>query len=503
MHHADKRASFHGNLFQCQWSEVFSLGAFDDSAEQEKNVIHPQMMQFHIYFQTRDNLQWYSILHRNAISGAAQNFEHSHSLTHNEQSITKPGGEHLHFSCRAHPTTGSSKQFPNLPWRMELHEYELLGGFTGISGFVIGLLCLLLGLGIIVVMGCMLVCCKEHLKPTPNFDRVGNFTTLISLMFFTIVTITGCGVLFTGQEGLHSDLSTVFKYLISQFAAAVDASVTSVPPMAAPSAAQAAEKMESATNSISTEILAILDEIRLGLIILCAGMLVLALIGLVFVIYHIKPVIYTVIGDTCVAMQEWADDPRPGSSFDMIMKCGSDLNSSSSHLSIGELLTVADGETQFPDYKFVNGIHQRYHETSVLENDDGHLNHIEKDKSIQEKPSTNDTCAVLRQSFVEIFQTVATNNCPGMRRNAKWVWMALVALSAGSTVSICLWILFTRRSTIRLRKVDLCSNQMSFGFEASNKKNDNIGAGASSTTTGEEFSVDVNGGGRRRTKPRQ
>ncbi|XP_073387417.1 uncharacterized protein [Physcomitrium patens] len=435
MHHADKRASFHGNLFQCQWSEVFSLGAFDDSAEQEKNVIHPQMMQFHIYFQTRDNLQWYSILHRNAISGAAQNFEHSHSLTHNEQSITKPGGEHLHFSCRAHPTTGSSKQFPNLPWRMELHEYELLG--------------------------------------------------------------------------------------------AVDASVTSVPPMAAPSAAQAAEKMESATNSISTEILAILDEIRLGLIILCAGMLVLALIGLVFVIYHIKPVIYTlvtigwllvtstwilcgvflllysVIGDTCVAMQEWADDPRPGSSFDMIMKCGSDLNSSSSHLSIGELLTVADGETQFPDYKFVNGIHQRYHETSVLENDDGHLNHIEKDKSIQEKPSTNDTCAVLRQSFVEIFQTVATNNCPGMRRNAKWVWMALVALSAGSTVSICLWILFTRRSTIRLRKVDLCSNQMSFGFEASNKKNDNIGAGASSTTTGEEFSVDVNGGGRRRTKPRQ
>nr|XP_024357587.1 uncharacterized protein LOC112273268 isoform X3 [Physcomitrium patens] len=403
-------------------------------------------------------------------------------------------------------------------WNFMNMSYLASAGFTGISGFVIGLLCLLLGLGIIVVMGCMLVCCKEHLKPTPNFDRVGNFTTLISLMFFTIVTITGCGVLFTGQEGLHSDLSTVFKYLISQFAAAVDASVTSVPPMAAPSAAQAAEKMESATNSISTEILAILDEIRLGLIILCAGMLVLALIGLVFVIYHIKPVIYTnnwmvaghehldpmrVIGDTCVAMQEWADDPRPGSSFDMIMKCGSDLNSSSSHLSIGELLTVADGETQFPDYKFVNGIHQRYHETSVLENDDGHLNHIEKDKSIQEKPSTNDTCAVLRQSFVEIFQTVATNNCPGMRRNAKWVWMALVALSAGSTVSICLWILFTRRSTIRLRKVDLCSNQMSFGFEASNKKNDNIGAGASSTTTGEEFSVDVNGGGRRRTKPRQ
>lgn len=80
---------------------------------------------------------------------------------------------------------------------------------------------------------------------------------------------TGCGVLFTGQEGLHSDLSTVFKYLISQFAAAVDASVTSVPPMAAPSAAQAAEKMESATNSISTEILAILDEMWVTFSLLC------------------------------------------------------------------------------------------------------------------------------------------------------------------------------------------------------------------------------------------
>lgn len=43
---------------------------------------------------------------------------------------------------------------------------------------------------------------------------------------------------------------------------------------------------------------------------------------------------------------------------------------------------------------------------------------------------------------------------------------------------------------------------MLFGFEVFNKKNDNIGVGVSLIIMGEEFLVDVNGGGRRWMKLR-
>jgi hypothetical protein len=52
----------------------------------------------------------------------------------------------------------------------------------------------------------------------------------------------------------------MLTYLMTQFSAAVKASVSSVPPIAAPQAAQAAEAVGKATNSTSTSIHADLDE---------------------------------------------------------------------------------------------------------------------------------------------------------------------------------------------------------------------------------------------------
>ncbi|KAG0612596.1 hypothetical protein M758_6G040500 [Ceratodon purpureus] len=165
-------------------------------------------------------------------------------------------------------------------WNISDVHYLASAGYTGMPGFVISLLWVLLGFGMLLVAGFMLLCCPNNLKAVPDFGSFGNYTTLGLLILFTVFTICGCGSLFTGQEALHSDLSTMFTYLMTQVDEAANEIVSNLPPIAAPRAALSAAVVEKATNSTSTSIHHDLDEMRLWLIILTATMLVLALIGL-------------------------------------------------------------------------------------------------------------------------------------------------------------------------------------------------------------------------------
>jgi hypothetical protein len=62
-------------------------------------------------------------------------------------------------------------------------------GYTGLPGFIMSLLWVVLGLGILIVAGCMLVCCPKNLKPVPDFGSFGNYTALGLLILFTVVTM--------------------------------------------------------------------------------------------------------------------------------------------------------------------------------------------------------------------------------------------------------------------------------------------------------------------------
>lgn len=213
------------------------------------------------------------------------------------------------------------------------------------------------------------------------------------------------------------------------------------------------------------------------------------------------------IGDTCAAMEEWVQNPRGGTSFDMIMKCPSNKTSSSYwSISSGMPPPVEDDQIQYAQFKFLNDIDQQNRDFNLIDNPnpDGHQTYSVwmMKKSIQIKTSAPpatalDSCTQLRNSFVPIFTTISTKNCPGMCRNAKWVWVALVTLSTGSMVSICLWIVFTRRSTMRLTKVQSSGNTLPFKFEESKEKSE---AGSSSnntaystghSSTNKEISLDV------------
>lgn len=208
-------------------------------------------------------------------------------------------------------------------------------------------------------------------------------------------------------------------------------------------------------------------------------------------------------------MQEWAANPRSGTSFDMIMDCGSNSNSSSkSHLSTSRLPPTTDKEVPYTEYKFLKNIDQQENHEPA---EDSFSLWVKK-KSVERKASTPpfttvNTCAQMQQAYVPIFNSIVTNNCPSMCSNAKWVWVALITLSTGSTVSICLWIVYTRRCTMKLTKIDGNDLPM-LQFQESSKKDagaSHQNAAGSYNSTGPATPTtkeDGNGGSRRRSKPK-
>jgi hypothetical protein len=233
---------------------------------------------------------------------------------------------------------------------------------------------------------------------------------------------------------------------------------------------------------------------------------------------------HRIIGDTCVAMTEWVANPRSGTSFDMIMQCkansyNSSSSSSFSHVGL-HLIEDVDQIQSASEYKLFTNINQQSHDDFYLsdspnpDNQWGHSlswveNSMQKKKSMQIKTSTpptsaNDSCAQLRNSFVPIFNTIATNNCPSMRRNAKWVRVAIASLSWGSMTSICLWIIYTQKSTMKLAKAKASGTPLpTFQFQESNIQKTEPGPSTSPYSTGpstpsHEISLDMNGKSRRR-----
>ena len=206
----------------------------------------------------------------------------------------------------------------------------------------------------------------------------------------------------------------------------------------------------------------------------------------------------------------------------MIMQCKANNYSSSSSSFSHVGLPLIEGVDQIQsasEYKLFTNINQQSHDDfNVIDGpnpDDqwGHSfsweNSMQKKKSMQIKTSTPpasaiDSCAQLRNSFVPIFNTIATNNCPSMRRNAKWVLLAIASLSWGSMTSICLWIIYTRKSTMKLTKVKASGTPLpTLQFQESNIQKTEPGPSTSPYSSGpstpsHDISLDVNGRSRRR-----
>ncbi|XP_011020250.1 PREDICTED: uncharacterized protein LOC105122690 [Populus euphratica] len=238
-------------------------------------------------------------------------------------------------------------------------------GFTAAPFFIVAAVWFVI-FGLCLSFICLCYCCCR--REPYGYSRACYALSLISLIFFTIAAIAGCGVLYTGQGKFHSITTRTLEYVVNQadvtaenlrnvsdyLAAAKNAGVLSV--FLPTSVRNDIDSIQTKINSSGTALSSttqknsegiqdVLDTIRLVLIILAAVMLALAFLGFVFSIFGMQCLVYflvilgwilvtctfilcgvflllhNVVADTCISMDEWVQNPTAKTALDDIIPC--------------------------------------------------------------------------------------------------------------------------------------------------------------------------------------
>ncbi|KAL0545390.1 hypothetical protein IC582_015272 [Cucumis melo] len=250
-------------------------------------------------------------------------------------------------------------------WNISDRHYWASVGFTAVPLFAVAAAWLLgFGLCLLVVSLCYFCCGRQSY----GYSRMAYALSLLFLILFSIASIIGCVILYTGQGKFHNSTSETLEYVVSQadltaqklrdvsdyFAAAKQ---TGVDQVFLPSDVQtdidqieikinsSASILDDKTVHNSNDIKDLLDSIRLALIIVAAIMLLLTFLGFLFSIFGMQLLVYILVitgwllvtgtfilsgtflvlhnvaADTCVAMDQWVRNPTAHTALDDILPC--------------------------------------------------------------------------------------------------------------------------------------------------------------------------------------
>uniref|UniRef100_A0ACD5ZD01 Uncharacterized protein n=1 Tax=Avena sativa TaxID=4498 RepID=A0ACD5ZD01_AVESA len=220
-------------------------------------------------------------------------------------------------------------------------------------------------------LACLVACCCRCCRGGSSdytYSRRTFVASLILVLAFTAAAVVACAVLYDGQGKLDGSTSATLRYVVNQsdgaaaslrgFARFIQTAkaagganaelpqdlVSKVDDVAARVGA-AADELNARTASNARKIRTVLDTIRKILIGVAAVMLVLAFLGLVFSLAGLESVVrflvflgwilvtatlilsgvflllHNVVGDTCVAMEEWVLRPQNNTALDDILPC--------------------------------------------------------------------------------------------------------------------------------------------------------------------------------------
>ncbi|XP_043702993.1 uncharacterized protein LOC122653122 [Telopea speciosissima] len=250
-------------------------------------------------------------------------------------------------------------------WNLNNKHYLASVGFTAAPLFLIGVIWFV-GFGICLSCICLSHFCCE--RPHYGYSEIAYALSLIFLILFTIAAIIGSIVLFTGQGRFHRSFVDTVDYILMQADTTVDSlrnvseflassKHTGVDSVFIPSDLQTKIDQVDAMISNSTgtlfhratqnsnSIQGALDIMRLSLIILAAVMIVLAFLGFLLCVLGLQFLVYILViigwilvavrfilcgvflllhnavGDTCVAMDEWVQNPTLHTVLDDILPC--------------------------------------------------------------------------------------------------------------------------------------------------------------------------------------
>ncbi|KAI3967512.1 hypothetical protein MKX01_027250 [Papaver californicum] len=250
-------------------------------------------------------------------------------------------------------------------WNISEKHYWASVGFTAVPLFVVAVIWFVL-FGMCLCLICTCYCCCP--REPYGYSRLAYALSLILLIFFTIMAIIGCVVLYTGQGKFYGSTTHTLDYILKQGDVVENnlrnisdyldsAQKITIDRIFLPSDMQTKiddiqTKINSSANSLATrtdknkdKIQDALDTVRIILIIVSAVMLFLAFLGFLFSILGMKFIVsilviigwilvagtfllcgvflllHNVTADTCIAMNEWVQHPTAHTALDDILPC--------------------------------------------------------------------------------------------------------------------------------------------------------------------------------------
>ncbi|CAA7032910.1 unnamed protein product [Microthlaspi erraticum] len=250
-------------------------------------------------------------------------------------------------------------------WNISNRHYWASVSYTAAPLFSVALVWFL-GFGICLLVICICHIC--HRSKSIGYSKVAYVVSLIFLLFFTLIAIIGCVLLYSGQVKYNKSTTETLQYVMSQadstvsqlkaisdyLASAKQAGVlqvnlaanvqTEIDQIGTKLNSSVATITEKATNS-SNHIRHFLDSVKAALIVVSIVMLVVTFLGLASSILGMQVIVYTLVvlgwilvtgtfilsgtflvlhnatTDTCVAMSEWVERPSSNTALDEILPC--------------------------------------------------------------------------------------------------------------------------------------------------------------------------------------
>ncbi|KAJ4709792.1 putative Transmembrane protein [Melia azedarach] len=249
-------------------------------------------------------------------------------------------------------------------WDITNKHYWASVGFTGAAAFILAVVWFVL-FGLVLVVH---HCCGWRINMKGKGSARSQRICLILLILFTCVAAIGCILLSVGQDDFHGEVLHTLKYVVNQSDYTVQtlrnvteylslAKSISVAQVFLPSnvmddidklnvdLSTAADTLAEKTSENSAEIKKVFNAVRFALITVAALMLLLSIIGLflsilghkhsihifivsgwllvaiTFILCGVFVILNSAISDTCMAMEEWVDNPHAETALSNILPC--------------------------------------------------------------------------------------------------------------------------------------------------------------------------------------
>ncbi|XVF26513.1 hypothetical protein REPUB_Repub14bG0023200 [Reevesia pubescens] len=403
--------------------------------------------------------------------------------------------------------------------------------------------------GLFLLCACICCCCCCRRNKPYGYSRIAYALSLIFLILFTIAAIVGCAIMYTGEGRFMGSVNDITKYIVNQGTGVVNNLINVFTYLSSaknvalnqqflpPNLISEIDKVNSLINAtgniphvksaqITDDMLHILKPVNIALITITVFLLLLAFLGFLFSILGMQSCVYlfvvigwiiitltfilcgiflvfhNIVADTCVAMEEWVQNPTANSSMKELLPCwdrefGQNVLDASRSVTTGVniilnhyIVVVANNNTLTP--QAVPVYHNQSGPIVPIICDPYTKGDTQQSCAVGEVALSNAAeewkkyvcqvsaagicttsgrltpdmynqmssavnvsfglynyspflasvvdCTMIRNTFRDISQ----NNCPWLRRYSQWVYIGLVTATDSVMFSLIFWVLYAR-----------------------------------------------------------